>query len=252
MRLIHVYHTAPNPDPETKRRNAIAAMSRRIVEEREEGSFRSDPLPIEHLPRRFIEDGNRQMAFVKDVVDVGLTACQPDDLFMLTNEDTGLYPSLCSKVFPMFTPAGRLNGLSGPRRDFGVIDHPLTSSEENGAEYIGTDIFIFTPAWWAMNRDNFPDMVLGGEAWDLILRGMMRMQGMPSVSNLVYHEFHEARWTRADVRNSSPMQIHNRRLCEQWMARRTPGEREMIYYADPVLENKHRNFTTDLANRRAN
>jgi hypothetical protein len=167
------------------------------------------------------------MCFVKDLITEAIRACGPEDYCLLSNEDTCFTPDLKAQVTAALERSPR--GLSGPRRDFVRIDHPLTAEEIcKGAEYTGTDIFIIQPAWWYTRRDWMPDMVHGAEMWDHILRGIMRIDGLASVSNLVCHENHQSRWTRPENRHTLPSQRHNQTLGHRWMAALPEESRALV------------------------
>jgi hypothetical protein len=107
------------------------------------------------------------------------------------------------------------------RRDFTSIDDSLPDSTiSTGYDYIGCDLFAFRVWWWGDYRENFPDMLLGRETWDCVLRLMMDScnNGIrPSIPDLIYHEVHPSLWTDSKYRYKIGSQIHNLTLAKKWL-----------------------------------
>ena len=246
-RLIHAYHEPPFVGDDSARRNAVARLTwdgAHLF-----GNIYRLPITLEQLDRTF-QDDDRLMVFVKDIIDAGARSCvERNDLIMLSNADTCFTPRLYEKIVKEFE-AG-VQAISGPRRDFEFLDQPLTEEQiGTGYEYIGTDIFVMRPEWWKAHRGAFPDMILGAEMWDHLLRGMMRLENLPEVSNLVYHEFHDSRWTLEHNRHTLRSQRHCRHLGHQWLNSLSPAQRTIVNAENQITANRHRQFTTERANRR--
>jgi hypothetical protein len=100
------------------------------------------------------------------------------------------------------------------RRDFPRLDKPLPDSEiRQGSLYSGTDLFAFRVSWWHKNRDSVPDMLIGTEYWDWVMRMVIdRSEPDKSVSfiDLIYHERHGTYWEHPDNRGTCSSQMHNR------------------------------------------
>lgn len=213
LRLVHCFHEPPLINHETWRRNRVALGTWNAAHVL--GWITRVPLHLEDLPRRF-RDGDRDMAYVKDLIDAACDECIPgrNDAIMLTNRDTCFSMDMYPRIVKAFEDG--CIGFYGPRRDFQRLEEPLLPAEvSRGSDYPGTDLFVFRPEWWRGHRSSFPDMVLGGEAWDCILREQMRKQRMPCLKDLIYHERHASRWEIASNRFCLPMQRHNLKLATE-------------------------------------
>jgi hypothetical protein len=230
IRLVHAFHIPPFVGAESARRNRVARgtwNAASVLGWREEIGLR-----LEDMPRTF-DDGDRRLCFVKELIDAAYSRCnnEKQDAIMLCNTDTCLsldfYKHACNLLaaYPAFC---------GPRRDFGRLEGPLIPSQViQGHDYNGTDLFIFRPEWWKQNRSIFPDMVLGGEAWDCIMREMMKKQKLPFVRNLIYHERHASRWEQPKNIRSLPMQKHNIRLAIEALTKLNIGWRPGMFGVTP-------------------
>jgi hypothetical protein len=151
------------------------------------------------------------MAYVKDLIDAAMAQCgkAPSEAIMLCNTDTCFSMDLYEQASKIFDSG--VEGFCGSRRDFSRIDEALYPSQiSQGTDYSGTDIFAFRPQWWSRNRDAFPDMVHGTEAWDCIMRWQMTHRDkLPFVKDLIYHEKHPSRWEQRQNINTLPSQKHN-------------------------------------------
>jgi hypothetical protein len=208
LRLVHAFHIPPNVGYDSWRRNTNAQRTWKAAKVL--GWIEDVGLRLEDLPRRF-NDGDREMAYVKDMIDAAYKKCDPNsnDAIMLCNSDTCFSTDMYDQIVKIFDSG--VEGFCGPRRDFQRLTEALEPAQiHGGVDYCGTDLFVFRPKWWEKNRDAFPDMVLGGEAWDCIMRWQMLYRDkMPFVRDLIYHERHASRWEQRDNINQLPMQKHN-------------------------------------------
>jgi hypothetical protein len=87
-----------------------------------------------------------------------------------------------------------------------------------GMGYIGSDLFAFRPEWWLEVRAEFPDLLLGYEGWDFVMRKMMERSRFDPAEfpSFIYHEEHAAYWK--EHIDDAPGQQHNRALAERWAA----------------------------------
>jgi hypothetical protein len=206
MTKAHIYFDFACADADTKRRNDFARSTR------PEWSHQSIPVTEADLPRKF-DDGDRWLCYLKDVVDIGLQN-NPCDLEVLTNADVCFAPCLDDQLDTGWAVGERL--FHAHRREYPRIDKPLTDDEVcRGELYPGVDLFAFTPDWWKENRDQMPDMVLGGEAWDLVLRELQRRTStkpghfVRHFTGIIYHERHSSIWCRPEHIKTLPCQHHN-------------------------------------------
>lgn len=223
--ILHVYQDFPG-EGETLRRNRLAgetwARENRgwtsLPIKLASGSVReTDPLKNNtggpHRSARDIGD-SRDLLFIKDVIQRGVEACPGGGFVLLTNTDTCLTPGFKHTL-------QRLDGEAyfSHRRDFLRLDRPLTQNEiEGGQWYPGSDLFVFTPRWWEKHREEMPDMILGAEGWDKILRELIKLTGGSEIHGCCYHEKHQSQWERAGSRENDPSNVYCRFLAKKFLA----------------------------------
>jgi hypothetical protein len=101
--------------------------------------------------------------------------------------------------------------------DFRRIDRTMVNEIEiaTGTKYPGADFFAFKKKWWIKRSQVFPDMLLGREAWDMIMRDLVRSTGGIELHNATYHEMHESHWLQ---NRQCAGNEHNKRLAREWLA----------------------------------
>ena len=175
-------------------------------------------LPIHESTCRRMTDEVGSMPYIMDILNLATNDKKPSDIAVFTNSDICV-SSLCSIQI-----AHALQGTSALycyRRDFGRLDHPIQDDAiPEGHGYCGSDLYAFRVQWWKAYRDRFPDMLLGREAWDAILRFIIDKSeiGNPvEIKNVAYHERHPSSWESPDNRYRIKGQLHNLNLARQWM-----------------------------------
>ena len=231
--VFHVYQDFPG-EGDTARRNALA---RQTWEREGRGWF---DLPAKDFTRDATSVGDtRALPFIKDVIEHGYqnaSALSEDKAFiLLTNNDTCLTPGFAHHL-------QRLDGEAyfSHRRDFARLDRPLTHNEiENGHWYPGSDLFVFTPQWWEAHRDEMPDMILGAEGWDKILRELIKLTGGGEIHGCCYHERHESAWERNGARENAPSNVYSRHLAKKFLTEHGLPLEEMAHlpsnWHEPVV-----------------
>lgn len=220
--VFHVYQDFPG-EGETARRNALA---RETWDREDKGWF---DVPIKEFRRDATSVGDkRPLPFIKDVIEHGYqsaAAFAEDSFILLTNTDTCLTPGFAHAI-------QRLDGQAyfSHRRDFARLDRPLTINEiENGMWYPGSDLFVFTPQWWEAHREEMPDMILGAEGWDKILRELIKATGGGEIHTCCYHERHESGWEKAGARENAPSNVYCRFLAKKFLTERGLPLEEMTH-----------------------
>lgn len=157
----------------------------------------------------------RDVPFIKDVIEVGIKRAGPDDAIMLTNADSQIVRDAGDWTVEKLLDVGC---CWSARRDMLKIHRTWLSQQEimdRGEPFIGVDLVAFTAKWW--REHEYPDLLLGYEGWDWTFKFMMGE--LAEVPPLVYHEVHqEPYWHRH--RKMAPGQIHNRKLCDEWAKKR--------------------------------
>jgi hypothetical protein len=65
----------------------------------------------------------------------------------------------------------------------------------------------------------FPDMLMGRESWDNVMRNLMRRNAHVTgceLEHAIWHEWHDSYWI---VNRTSPGNAHNRRLMSDWLGK---------------------------------
>jgi hypothetical protein len=159
---------------------------------------------------------SRQLPFVRDIFDFACRRAGADDIVVYTNADIGLCQDAPILIRDMMAEAtcgwsarAAVNLPRNPRtwrRE--LLDHRMGE---------GSDLFAFTPAWWRTARGRVPDMVIGAEGWDAVMRWVMRESGggelFPAVS---WHQQHRPFWAEGVIITENPAQKHNRALAAAW------------------------------------
>jgi hypothetical protein len=154
----------------------------------------------------------RKLPFLRDLLDVAVHASTPADLICYTNDDIVFALGLTDTLLTLTTPswAHRMEFVRLPVQ-------PTCLDIACARKHCGSDLFVMTPAWWSTHRDEMPDMVIGCEAVDLILRKLMRLTGGVELHAAIAHEEHQSWWLS---HRSDPGERHNVKLAEEWLAKR--------------------------------
>lgn len=194
----------------------------------------------------------RATPFLRDVVDAGVRMAGEGDVVLLTNSDT----------LPVLTIVDRLTSLfSDPlvtsafcyRKNFDGPVSDIKFDLSKGTKDNGVDLVAVRPRWWRENRLRVPDFVLGCETWDWVVRVLITDSNpgkSVALDDLIYHENHEAFWTKPSVRTSNPGQMYNRRLAQNFFARRVDDQGEYFKNMSPLTKDRRVRVTlpsTDFA-----
>jgi hypothetical protein len=180
-------------------------------------------------------ENGRSFPFVKDVIDMGMKGAADEDIAIYTNADICLHTKASLLIA---TAMQETNALFAYRRDFGFeTKFPLTDEQiTSGAHYPGSDLYAFRYNWWRRNSQNFPDLILGAEAWDACLRVLIEQTNrgrLTQIDNIIYHTRHNSYWEKPENRYKLGMQRHCLRLAGAFLARcgENPGK-----YGIPTLD----------------
>jgi hypothetical protein len=154
----------------------------------------------------------RALPFLRDLLDMGVRGAGPGDLLVFTNDDCVFAPGLTDTLLRVTQAAW------ASRHEFVRLPKPPSCLDIITArKHPGADLFAMTPAWWQAHRRDYPDMILGCEAWDLVLRKLMASTGALELHAAIAHEEHGATW---QGRRADPSALHNRKLAGAWLAKR--------------------------------
>jgi hypothetical protein len=168
----------------------------------------------------------RSLPFLRDMLDYAASLALNEDVIMLTNDDICVTPDAIKKLQDQFGSGA--NALFSWRHNF---YHPLTHPLKDlrtGFKDGGVDLIAFRPAVWRQYRNQFPDFILGCEAWDYCYRTLIpELPGGREMEGIIYHEYHDPIWRRVDVRTANPGQRYNRQLARNFFTRRCESDSEI-------------------------
>lgn len=233
LRFIHCVERHFNGDMEALRRSTNALKNWTEL-------YKTGQLVPAHLwepyPRdsREIKDA-RGLPFLKDVLVEGMTLARPDDVIVLTNDDTVLHARVLEAIeeklrtvdacgsFRLNFKQGKLPGISTS----------IQEAIQLGEPDLGRDLYAFKKSWLKTHWFNLPDFFLGELEWDLVMAVMVRrsagiftdrkniLEPMPICEierGYVWHEEHEKVWT-SPATKQSPAKHWNKRLAIEFYAR---------------------------------
>lgn len=153
--------------------------------------------------------------FAHDVIEHGMKQVRrPSDVICLTNADTGFTPGLTGLILETVERHGC---AFSHRRDFEKIPAPFFSEAQvkRGKFYPGSDLFVFTAAWWVNHRAEYADFLMGREHWDEVLRQLVKYHAGASLDCAAWHEWHVSFWCDKQ-RWTLPGNVHNEKLKSDW------------------------------------
>jgi hypothetical protein len=208
--IYHVYSTYKPKDPNTARRMRLAQItwSKQPWEE----------IPITDDEVRCYRDHMGQVPYVRDLIAKGVAGKKPEDIIVFTNSDICVAEACSFKVVMAFQS---IDAAYCFRRDFHKFTEPIPDDQiKRGYPYCGSDFYAFRVGWWLENGPDFPDMLLGREAWDSVLRILIEMthpKQNVTLHNLIYHERHASVWENPQNRRRIPSQLLNISVARDWM-----------------------------------
>lgn len=208
--IFHVYTAYEPKDPETIRRNKLAQETWKVQ------PWVEVPVKDEQLPRMWEEEGKR-WPYIKDVIDFAITGKPDNAIICYTNADIHVRSDCCNQIRAALA---RSDAVYCFRRDFGRLDAPIPDQNYHaGYDYCGSDLKAFRVSWWKRYRSRMGDMILGGEAWDPMMRLLIdRTNHMrpTKLKDLIAHERHASFWEQPSNRYRLNMQKHCLRTAYRW------------------------------------
>jgi hypothetical protein len=221
--IAHVWSEYGRVDDQIRRH---AAASRSWHEEYRFGHWSPTPILNADLGRTSSDIGEpRKIPFIRDIIEKGIAFENGDDatIIVLTNDDTCFVAGLTQQIVQMVESRG---SCYAHRWDFNRVVRVLNPCEvRQGKFFAGSDLFAFTVEWWKQHGSEFPDMLAGFEAWDWILRELIKSKGGGELHEAIYHERHTPQWLVE--RLTSEGNKYNRRLARQWLTERKMDLREL-------------------------
>jgi hypothetical protein len=214
--MIHHVSTRGLAESEdTIRRRALAQRSW-DREAEWAGNWSIHEITSQNAKRTFKADND--LVYVKDLIESAFERCsRPFDIISLSNCDVGCVHGITSQVLDTV----RQFGCAYTHRfDWtgSHLDRLVASEAEVGGFnwYPGSDWFFMSHGWWLKHKDEMPDMLVGREFWDAVLRQLMKKYGTREITTAVWHEKHDSMWDRPGLRQNLPGNRHNGELATAW------------------------------------
>jgi hypothetical protein len=158
--------------------------------------------------------GDKNLPFVRDMIETGINIAEDEDIVAISNSDICVLPNITLKIIDL---CNKFGSTYSHRYDFKIITELLNTEDDvnKGEKYLGCDFFTFSKKWWIKNKDLFPDMVLGREAWDMIYRRSVKENGGAELDKMTYHQVHSSPWVvYPHLRGNT----YNRDLAYHWIS----------------------------------
>lgn len=234
-RLFHVVERHAEKKPSEANRKGIAQRSWEALKDKGVTG-----LALVDYARNASQIGDpRALPYLKDVLQLGLDAANPEDIIFWTNDDNVLHPDLpeilryhCSIWGAVCSQRCEFKGAPMP-----PLTRPHTEFAATGRSHMGRDLFAFTKAWLMEHWDEIPDFILGASDFDLCLAMIVRNSfGIKSTRQniedcilpaelergYVSHQWHAPAWNHPGNTNTAASQLHNRALFKAWAAVHAP------------------------------
>lgn len=214
LRLIT--SSSPTPDAGTARR-LDRAHKNRLMEQNTGGLWAL--VPEEATVTRDARSVGEKapLPFVRDMIQEALSDLDDDhDIVVLVNADIGFTAGITGQILDACAESG---ACFAHRWDFHKVTRDVTQVTEaqvgKGRWYAGSDLFAFTKQWWLANGSLFPDMLLGRQAWDMVMRNLIKRSGGKEIHQAIWHEKHASPWEQTPT---LPGNVHNMKLANQWLS----------------------------------
>lgn len=207
-RCVHVYPMHPM-NSEALRRHHTAKASW----QRDHGEHWQD-LPYHDPARSATGLGDaRDLPYVHDLMEAACAAAGPDGVVVLSNSDACMADGAGAEIERLVAQHG---ACFTHRWDFPhPVAHVRKGAVAHGKWYPGSDLFAFSTAWWRQHGHEYPDMLMGAEYVDAVLRQLIKKHcgTLAEGHLLVFHEMHDSAW-KGD--RHSPAALYNARLARAW------------------------------------
>lgn len=196
-RIIHAWNDYPYRAEDATYRHQISKLSWEA--EYKKGRWIPCPIPDAQTTRNATSIGEvKPLPFVNDIINLAAEQAQPDDLIVLTNDDTIFVDDITERLLSTDAP------FWSSRWEHTKVTGPLNagSIRKNSWKHVGADVFVFTKRWWLEHGTEFPDFIISREAWDLCLRTLINVHGGHEEEGLCAHIIHDPEWHSAKHRES--------------------------------------------------
>lgn len=215
-RIIFTYDSVEPLDEDERRRFDYAMSTWKF--HFNSGDMLEFPTRVGQWSRSSADMGDTRPApFFKDIINHGMAAALPEDVVVYCNRDIFLTSHAPERIL---AGVGKHGVMVAWRRNLkpkpGKIYKHVTNAKKDG----GVDLIAFTPKWWAEHGKDMPDMLIGREGYDWVLRILAEEKHGKDIyqDDIIGHEPHESFWKKN--KKTNPGQQHNRALAKVFFARR--------------------------------
>jgi hypothetical protein len=213
--IYHVYTSYAPSDPDAVRRNATAQKTWTRQ------PWKELPVADAELPRMWEEKG-RRFPYIRDLFDIGVQECADEDILVYTNADIMVRGDCCALIAEALQGS---DALYCYRRDFHHrVLEPIRDDEYvKGMDYAGSDLKAFRAIWWRAYREDMPDMLIGNEAYDPVLRTLIdetNKGNQTQLRDVICHERHASYWENPVHRYKLRSQLYNLGLAKHFFLTR--------------------------------
>lgn len=235
--IVHCWSKAAFSSTDTLRRQAIAQQS--WVSEYQDSGRLWIPAPLHDcvLTRDARSIGDPiPMPFIRDIIDHGISRSNSRrDIIVVTNADVGWPHGITGAILDTVRMHGSAWTHRWDKEGDQLTDPPRNEWDVGKLNwYPGSDLFAFTVDWWEKHGDEFPDMILGREAWDYVMRSLIKRHGGGEIRHGVFHERHASFWESSGNRAELRGNVHNLELARTFMDCRV-HENDLFTPADLVF-----------------
>lgn len=223
-RIYHAYtHIARGASDDAARRNDFAAST--WVPEYATGAWVPRPFGDGELQRSSGDapiNDERPIPFMHDVIGHALPdngSWNEGDIIAWTNADSCFVPGITGLILDAVS---RYGAAYTHRFDFHrplSVALPHEAAIRRGEWYPGTDACFFTVEWWLKHRHEYPDMLVGREQNDEVLRQLIKARGGVEIPAAIYHEKHASFWEHHGRKMTGLGNQWNHRLAKKWFTK---------------------------------
>jgi hypothetical protein len=218
LHLVIQEYTPEHEEEKLRVANAKSTWEEALKNQKHTQMYRPS---VKDMPRNSNSIGDpRGLMFINDILDYAADkASGYHDIICYTNTDICLTQDALEVVFAKLKT---LEACFSARVDCTLPEAQQRFLSPHLAQYpayVGTDLVAFRKRWWTKWREIMPPLILGYEAWDWVMRMIIRQvegDGAEIRPPVCYHARHTPFW--ADGRNiqTHPGQLYCRRIARQW------------------------------------
>jgi len=170
------------------------------------------PVKMSQVQKRYMDI---DLPFVNEIIDVAISEynLNSKDIIILSNNDVYPVDSFINHLDLHYFTKGDIPFYLF-RRDCKQLVKPYEKYIRlNTTIYPGRDTFVFTVDWWLKNKNEYPEMLYGGEFWDYIFSKLIEIHNGCHYQYLIYHLNHKI----AGNRNNERVYKYNYQMAKKFL-----------------------------------